>query len=202
MPGEAGSVDVRVALAGRLVNGTVPDVCGGVLRTVTYSRVNPRHRISAWVRLLALTAAHPGREFEAVTIGRGSEGIAIARIEPLDAGSAREQLAVVLDLFERGMREPLPLYCATSAAWAEARRTGADPAKAAEAAWKSPWNFAKEDREPEHTLVLGGVKTLDDLIAEPPRDGEAWVLDEPGRLGRYARRLWDGLLERERVTGA
>ena len=154
------------------------------------------------MRLLALTAAHPGREFEAVTIGRASEGsgITIARIEPLDAGSAREQLAIVLDLFERGMREPLPLYCATSAAWAQARRAGGDPARAAESAWKSPWNFAKEDKEPEHALVLGGVKTLEDLVAEPPRDGEDWVVDEPGRLGRYARRLWDGLLEHERVT--
>ena len=42
-----------------------------MLRTVTYSRVNPRHRIAAWVRLLAVQAAHPGRAFESVTVGRG-----------------------------------------------------------------------------------------------------------------------------------
>jgi exodeoxyribonuclease V gamma subunit len=180
----------------------VPDVCGDVLRTVSYSRVGPRHRIAAWVRLLALTAAHPGRAFEAVTVGRAARGggITVARIPPLDAGEAREQLAGVLDLFERGMLEPLPLYCATSAAWAQARRAGGDPARAAEAEWKSPWNFTKEDQEPEHTLVLGGIKTLEDLLAEPPRAGEDWTVDERARLGRYARRLWDGLLERERVT--
>ena len=58
---DAGSVDVRVSLADdRRLNGTVPDVHGEVLRSVTYSRVNPRHRLVAWVRFLALTAAHPG----------------------------------------------------------------------------------------------------------------------------------------------
>ena len=71
----AGSVDVRVTLPdGRRLNGTVPDVHGTLLRSVTYSRVNPRHRLVAWVRFLALTAAHPGREFEAATVGRAVYG--------------------------------------------------------------------------------------------------------------------------------
>ena len=68
-----GSVDVRVTLPdGRRLNGTVPDVHGNLLRSVTYSRVNPRHRLVAWVRFLALTAAHPEREFEAATVGRAT----------------------------------------------------------------------------------------------------------------------------------
>ncbi|HEY7073709.1 MAG TPA: exodeoxyribonuclease V subunit gamma, partial [Solirubrobacteraceae bacterium] len=72
---QAESVDVRVVLPdGRLVNGTVPDVCSDRLRTVTFSRVAATHRLAAWVRLLALAAAHPGRRFEAVTVGRGEDG--------------------------------------------------------------------------------------------------------------------------------
>ncbi len=59
--GGAGSVDVKVALpGGRTLGGTVPGVAGDTVRTVTYSRVSARHRLAAWVRLLALTAAHPG----------------------------------------------------------------------------------------------------------------------------------------------
>ena len=73
--GEPGSVEVDARLGeGRFLRGTAPGVRGDVLGSVTYSRVNPRHRLAAWVRLLALAASHPGREFEAVTIGRARIG--------------------------------------------------------------------------------------------------------------------------------
>ena len=129
-------VDVRIALGdGRSLSGTVPDVAGDVLRTVSFSRVNPRQRIAAWVRLLALTAAHPGRSFEAVTVGRAREGA--GRRRSRSPGSLRWTRArrasssrSCSTCFDRGMREPLPLYCATAAAWADAQRGGADPEKA------------------------------------------------------------------------
>ena len=127
------SVDVKVALPdGRTLSGTVPGVYGDVLRTVTYSRVNARHRLQAYVRWLALTAAHPDRAFAAVTVGQARRGasdsatITIARIPPLAdhpavrAERAREPLATLIDLYDRGMREPLPLACMTSAAYAAA----------------------------------------------------------------------------------
>src|SRR5207244_3260268 len=70
-----GSVDVRVILDDeRSLRGTVPNVCRDLLSTTTYSRVSPRQRLAAWVRLLALTAAHPERPNEAVTIGRARSG--------------------------------------------------------------------------------------------------------------------------------
>ena len=121
--------------------------------------MNPRHRLAAWVRLLALTAAHPGRSFEAVTAGRGDDGISVARIEPLDAGRGARAPGRAARAVREGMREPLPLYTMTSAAWAQAARAGGDPERAARNAWESAWNFDKEDREPEHLLVLGGELT-------------------------------------------
>src|SRR5699024_1031317 len=48
--GDARSVQVDVDLGGGCtLVGTVPDVFGTVVRTATFSRVSPRHRIAAWV---------------------------------------------------------------------------------------------------------------------------------------------------------
>jgi exodeoxyribonuclease V gamma subunit len=213
--GQPASVDVKVALAdGRTLSGTVPGVYGDVLRTVTYSRVNARHRLQAYVRWLALTAAHPERPFAAVTVGQARRGasdtatITIARIPPLgdDANEreqlATQQLATLIDLYDRGMREPLPLACMTSAAYAAATHAGADADKAARSAWESGWNFPKEDAELEHQLVRGDVLSLDELQAESPRpdeQGESWDDTETTRFGRYSVRLWNALLQTEAV---
>ena len=72
---------------------------------------------------------------------------------------------------------------------------------AARGEWESSWNFDKEDKDLEHQLVLGGVKTFDDLLAEQPRadeTGDGWDDSDQTRFGRYARRLWAGLLAVER----
>ncbi len=210
---EPGAVDVNVALGdGRSLSGTVPGVCGDVLRTVTYSRVNARHRLAAWVRWLALTAARPEHPFQAVTVGRARAGapdgarVTIARIPALapEAATRREpalaQLAMLVDLYDRGMREPLPLACMTSAAYAHAAAAGRDAEAAGRRAWESGWNHPNEGAELEHQLVLGGVRPFDELLAESPRPDEAgddWDDAETTRFGRHARRMWAGLLARE-----
>jgi exodeoxyribonuclease V gamma subunit len=205
-PVQPGSVDVKVVLDdGRTLSGTVPGVCGNVLRTVTYSKVSPRHRLAAYVRWLALTAAHPGRAFEAVTVGRAREGgpkglkVTVARLPVVEAGEARALLATLVELYDRGMREPLPLACLSSAAYANAAGAGADGAEAAAKEWESGFGRDREDKEPDHQLVLGGVRTLAEVLAEPPREDEPWALGEPSRFGAYARRLWAGPLKVEQV---
>jgi exodeoxyribonuclease V gamma subunit len=208
------SVDVRVQLPdGRLLVGTVPGVRRDRVATVTFSRLAPRHRLTAWVYLLALAAARPATAYEAVTLGRcrtdGPRGCAVtvAHICLPDDPDARQAeavrtLAMLVELFERGMREPLPLYCKTSAAYAAAVAAGKDGPAAAEKEWTSGWKYPKEDAEPEHRLVLGGTRTVAELFEQQPRDdeqGDGWDPDEPSRAGRYARRLWDGLLAREEL---
>jgi exodeoxyribonuclease V gamma subunit len=206
------SVDVLVDLPGGSgLVGTVAGVRGDVIHTVTYSKLGPAPRLFAWLRLLALTATAPERAFEACTIGRSRSNratIAVARLGPLgpDAASrkaaADRHLQALVDLFRLGMREPLPLYLRTSAAWAEAVDGGRDPAAAASSAWTSQYRFDKEDREAEHALVLGADVAFVDLLGSggPPRGDEGgWEASETTRFGALARRLWDGLLAHEQV---
>ena len=215
---EVASLDVNVFLPGpATLVGTVPHLRGDALHTVSYSRLGPNHRLVAWARLLALTAAWPSRPFEAVTIGRARSGaprsrtVSIARICPLapdPAGReavAREHLEALVDLFRRGMGEPLPLYCKTSAAWASARRRGEDGERPAGKAWQSEHRHPGEDKDAGHRLVLRGEVGFDRMLAQagsPRHDesGAGWDGTEATRFGRYARRLWDGLLDHEELT--
>ncbi|MBA3420293.1 MAG: exodeoxyribonuclease V subunit gamma [Thermoleophilaceae bacterium] len=209
---QPGSVDVKVALSdGRTVSGTVPGVCGDLLHTATYSRVSAKHRLAMWVRWLALTAAYPERAFAAGVVGRARQGakkgteVTIVRLPALapDAGPrlelAVERLAALVDLYDRGMREPLPLACLSSAAYAHARK----PEAAGRKAWETEYDFDKEDKDLEHQLVLGGVRTFAELLEESPRPdeaGEGWDATETTRFGRYARRLWTPVLAHEEVS--
>ena len=95
------------------------------------------------------------------------------------------------------MREPAPLACRAAAAYAAGGAGGAD---AARREWESEFEYEKEDREPEHRLVLGGVLPFAELLAVPARPGEPGPDWETSRFGRWSRRLWDPLLAREELT--
>lgn len=210
------SVQVDVALGGgRRLVGSLPDVTGDLALAASYSRLAPKQRLAAWVRYLALVAAQPERPFQAVTIGKarfrpGRPGtVSVARVGPFPGNAAQRRttalahLSLLVDLYDRGMREPLPIYCDTSAAYVAALAAGKDALSAAAGAWVSAWNFPREDKSPENLLVLGGERTLGELMAETPRDdevGAGWDAAETSRFGRYARRLWDGLLVHEELA--
>jgi exodeoxyribonuclease V gamma subunit len=208
---EPDPIDINAQLPdGRVISGTVP-AHGDELLQTTFSRVSGKHRLASWVRLLAATASHPERPFCATTVGRatGNRVVTVARIGPIaiDARSRRQlaldHLAVLVDLYDRGMREPLPVYCLSSHAYAEAAAHGRDPVAAAQRAWASEWIYSKEDVELEHQLVLDGVRTFDEVLAEPPRSdeqGQGWDMSESTRFGRYARRIWDALFGCEEVV--
>jgi exodeoxyribonuclease V gamma subunit len=213
------SLEVNVGLAdGRALLGTVAGVIdrgpeGLLLRSVSYSRLAPKQRLTAWVRFLALTAAHPELPVEAATIGRfrftgrkkGAVSIACLASLAGDASTRRAaalaHLEVLVDLFDRGLCEPLPLYCKTSAAWAET--PAPQRMQACSAVWEPQNDLGMgENREPEHQLVLGSVVPFNDLLSAPPGPGESgdgWAGGEDSRFGRYALRLWSGLLAAEEM---
>ncbi len=199
--GAADSRDVRLVLAdGRRLGGTVSGVAGEVVRSISFARLAPKHRLAAWVRLLALTAARPEARWRSVTVGRGGNGTSalVSRIAPLAPAEAQRRLEELVDLFDRGQREPLPLACQSSAAYAAAQ---GDPLAAARKAWTSTFSWDREDRDPEHERVWGADTPFERLLDAVPaagEDGEGWSPD-PTRFGRLAHRLWDGLLEHEQL---
>jgi exodeoxyribonuclease V gamma subunit len=216
-PGPADSLDIHLDLpggpGGRGLIGTVADRRGNTSLVCTYSRLAPRHRLGAWVRFLALSAARPELDATAITVGRGAgrhpapQAAILSPLAPTPAGRrqlALEHLAVLVDLYDRGMRTPLPLACNTSAAWAEARRQGKDTDEAFTRAIEK-WDddrFPGERSNPEHRYVWGPNCPLAALRRELPaadEDGPGWPASETDRFGRLACRLWYPLLAHEQI---
>ena len=185
----ARAIDVNLDLGGgRRLTGTVSPVFGTRLVTATYSRLDGKHLLAAWIPLLALNAYVPERDWSAVCVGRPKRGTRPRR-EHLGQPQvpAIELLADLVAIYDAGRREPLPLPLKTSYAWAEARHSGDDPTDAASRRWRSGM-FPGDDRQPAHVQAWGAGVTLADLMA-PLRAGE----EHPGennRLGAYSARLW------------
>ena len=204
---EPESVDVRAVLAdGRTLSGTVSGVAGDVLRSISYATLGPQHRIAAWVRLVALTAAHPERPFQAITVGRRKAQASVSRIGPLGddpesrRATALEYLAVLADLMDRGLREPLPIACKTSHAYAEAASKGFDP--------PGRWARASGPRISASTRRTRSPSTCWPLAASSPSAScsprrraltSATGTPRRTRFGVLARRLWAGVFAHEKV---
>ncbi|HZT64691.1 MAG TPA: exodeoxyribonuclease V subunit gamma [Acidimicrobiales bacterium] len=210
---DAESVEVNLDLPdGRSLVGTVAGVRDGTILRCIYSRLAAKHQLAAWVRFLALAASHPELAAAAATVGRaasnrnGPPKVAVAELAPFGGGPAQRRaaaidaLAAVVDLYDRGMRQPLPLYCEASAAWARAVTAGDEPVRPARDAWASRYNYDGEDADAEHVMVLGRGFDFDVVLAERPgadECGPGWAEAEKTRFGRLARRLWDPLLARQ-----
>jgi len=195
-----GTVEADVDLGdGRRLSGSVGDVRGDRIVRVHYSSLGPKHRLASWVDLLALAAAHPETGWSAWTVGWDSRARRPVRsvLGPVEE-SARALLLDLVEIFDRGMREPLPLPLRAGHAWAQAVREGKDPTWAARNEWegndRSP--LPGEAQEREHVRVFGPGAPFTTVAARPALD-EGWN-EEPTRLGRYAVRVWTPLIDHER----
>lgn len=210
----AESLEVRLDLPdGRAVVGTVGGVRSASVTTCHYSRLGAKHRLGAWVRFLALTADRPDARFQAVTIGRGNgrNTIAVATLDPVTAPAsearrwALRRLGAIVDLYDRGMREPLPLSCRSSAAWALGRKRGEGQDQLQDRVdreWRSGDRFPGEQDDPEHIEVWGPAAPTSALLSGRPAGdecGPGWAADETSRFALLARRLWDPLLDHEQL---
>ena len=127
--GPARTLDVDIDLGDRRLTGTVGNVFGNNLVAVSYSSLGAKHRLAAWLDALALAAGQPDENWTAHTIGRWGRSGRRALISPMTDDDARTHLRDLVDVMERGQREPLPLPVKTSLAFAEEFEIGAPGAR-------------------------------------------------------------------------
>ena len=188
--------DVDVDLGNqRRLSGTVTALFGDHIVAVSYAKLDGRHLLQAWISVLALKASYPEKDWAAVCIGRAQRGDQIAKRVLAAPAEATAVLGELVQLYDSGRREPLPLPIRTSYAWAEARRDGKNPRTAAGHRWHSQHTYHGENAEPAHIQAWDHHAELEVLLG-PPRPSEE--LDgEDTRLGALAARLWSPLLRAE-----
>jgi exodeoxyribonuclease V gamma subunit len=198
----ARSVDIVIDLGnGRRLTGTVPEVHGETLVRTTFSRLAPKHRIAAWVSLLAL-AVTEDRSWRAVTTGRGQFGRPAWRsvLTAPDQPVALTVLRELVKLRDAGLAEPLPIATGATAAYADRRFRGSNAEEAIAAAEREfnggpngPGPFG--DHADRHLRYVWGpaprLEHLMETLAPPGERGETT------RFGALARRMWAPLLGAE-----
>lgn len=210
--GEARTQDVRLSLpGGRSLAGTVGPFHDDALVTAVYSRLAPKHRLRAWVLLLAAAAddRSDAATLTAVTVGRGPGGGArVSELRSPGRAEAASILADLADLADAALREPLPLPLATSAAYGHARWSDQTAEDALAAARKELGTLDDsrngrggfEVAETSHALVWGEGFTLDAIAGVPSvADATRWP-DDRTRFGALSRTLWDPMLTHETIS--
>nr|WP_279671469.1 exodeoxyribonuclease V subunit gamma [Flexivirga meconopsidis] len=210
---DATSLDVDLLLPdGRRLTGTITDLHGDRVVAVTYSTLRAKQRLASWIQLVTLAAAVPDRPWQAATAGFVKPsyrpkvpGGYLAG--PLDQQAAMTILMQLVDVYDRGMRTPIPLPLRTSLAYAEKLRRSPDKTVTAASAARRDWEssgfgdrrIAGEQEDEAQVLIRGGVIDFAALQAERPLPEEAWNA-ATSRLGQYALRVWSPPLEAQRVV--
>jgi exodeoxyribonuclease V gamma subunit len=187
-----GPYEVLAELEGVRLTGTVSGVTGDSVVHVSYSKLATKHRLQAWLELLALTVSDPSRAWQAVTIGRGG----CSQIRAVDAAWAGTVLADLIDLRATGLREPIPFSPKTSAEYAAIRYRDRQPApyrRQLDKLWA-------EDRDEAYQRFFGVGASFDAMLAQPSISSEErGNLAEPSRFGTLARRVFQPLLSVEEL---
>ncbi|MFH5821153.1 exodeoxyribonuclease V subunit gamma [Georgenia sp. AZ-5] len=198
--GPAAAVDVTVALpSGLTVSGTVPGVHGTTVVRTVFSRLGPKHRLRAWVQLLALAAARPAQGWSAATIGRpkhNKPGAVVSRLTAPTQAEALAWLDELVHLRALAAREPLPMPVPVSCSYATSRYGGDSEAMALENASRE-WNAGFERTDEHHVLCWGEGASLADILGTPTAEERPWWPEDRTRLGVLARRVWQPLLTHE-----
>ena len=179
-------VDLVVDLADVRVSGSVAGVRDDVAVRVLFSRPSVKHRLQAWVELLALTLARPDQAWRAVVVGRGGS----FELGPVPVDFAQAVLADLVAVQGAGLAAVLPFAPETSWAYAVHRHRGSD--------WQQGFSMGdawKKDRDPLWERVLGPAPELEALMGlDSAAAADRPVPGESTAFGTLARRVYQPLL--------
>jgi exodeoxyribonuclease V gamma subunit len=157
------------------------------------SKPADRRRLGPWLDLLALTAQDPTTPWASVLLTAPASGstkaFALETIEiPLPDADDRQHraltaLEVVVDLFRRGQREPLPLFPMLSPALHKGNK--------AANAWVSN-DYARRDDADRWIRMAFDHADVDRITSLPTRPDDP-VGPGYDRASRFAHRLWGAL---------
>lgn len=175
-PGDSRDVDIDLR-DGRRLRGTVADLYGDRVVSVSYSSIGPRHQLDGWLSLLALTAADPQTTWTAGAVGKKGKGADRVVLTGVDESTARATLTDLVALYDLGMQRPLrlPLKTGYAAQRYSLGRAAQD--------WAGTYP-ERDDRS--HALVWGANAPFDVLTDGPVDMG----------LAALAERLWEPVLAR------
>lgn len=183
----ARAYDVDVDLGnGRRLLGTVPDLYDNRLVRTTFSRLGARHRLDAWISLVALAASTRG-EWIARVIGRAAVGDEPVRatfnVVP-DPGAVLADLVAFHDL---ALQRVLP-YAVETSRLAARGATSSRPAWMVQRDLGDQWR--KDNAGVEMTTAWGHRPSWDEVTAETGPSGRP-LFDE------LADRVWKPALTAE-----
>ncbi|MCW2786344.1 MAG: recC [Marmoricola sp.] len=179
--------DLAVDLgAGRLLTGTVPDLYDKRLVRSTFSRLGARHRLDAWISLVALSAGSPG-DWMARVIGRAAQGDAPARATYGVVVDPSRVLADLVAFHDLALTRVLP-YAAETARLSARAATSSRPAWMVQRDLGDQWR--KDNAGVEMVAAWGHRPSWDEITAETGTSGRPLFDD-------LAARVWAPLLAAE-----
>lgn len=177
------SVDLPTLVRGRVV------VHERSIVTTEFSRLQPKHRLAAWVRLVVLAASEPG-PWRAATVTPSRIGSWRSPDQPI----ARAILEDLVSVYRLGLRRPLPLAPRLCEEYAATRASGRDPADPkVEALLAKAWR--KEVAFDDYWSVFF---SFPEVLKIPREVGDhVGYAEERSLLGVLTRRIWDPLRSHE-----
>ncbi|HON78575.1 MAG TPA: exodeoxyribonuclease V subunit gamma, partial [Spirochaetota bacterium] len=158
MGNERGSLDIETIVRGRRFTGTIDDVWPGGVIYFRPAQVKPYDMLRGWIVRCILTAAGDDREVYVA----GTDAV-----RQYDRRDPEEILGPLIALYDRGLREPVPLLPQASFACAGVlKKNPGDRSGALSAARKKwegeAWNGSSDADDPCMAACFGGLDIFND----------------------------------------